>query len=150
MKIKKVFALALATSLVLPGVSAFADDNDDLDDRYETYELDDDLDDDDDYDDLDDDDDYDDLDDDDDDYDDLDDDDDDYDDLDDDNDRRKTVKIAPELKVRLRAVIKRTKDSLDYAERIIRANTTNPKVKRLERLVNKQKEIIRKLEILVG
>ena len=145
MKIKKVFALALATSLVLPGVSAFADDNDDLDDRYETYELDDDLDDDDDYDDLDDDDDdYDDLDDDD------DDDDDDYDDLDDDNDRRKTVKIAPELKVRLRAVIKRTKDSLDYAERIIRANTTNPKVKRLERLVNKQKEIIRKLEILVG
>lgn len=92
MKIKKVFALALATSLVLPGVSAFADDND----------------------------------------------------------RRKTVRIAPELKARLRAVIQRTKDSLDYAERIIRANTTNPKVKRLERLVNKQKEIIRKLEILVG
>ena len=118
MKIKKVFALALATSLVLPGVSVFADDNDDLDDRYETYELDDD-------------------------YDDLDDD-------DDDNDRRKTVRIAPELKARLRAVIQRTKDSLDYAERVIRANTTNPKVKRLERLVNKQKEIIRKLEILVG
>lgn len=114
MKIKKVFALALATSLVLPGVSAFADDNDDLDDRYEAYELDDD-----DYDDLD---------------------DDDYD-----NDRRKTVKIAPELKVRLRAVIQRTKDSLDYAERVIRSNKTNPKVKRLERLVNKQKEIIRKL-----
>ena len=47
MKIKKVFALALATSLVLPGVSAFADDNDDLDDRYEAYEFDDDDDDDD-------------------------------------------------------------------------------------------------------
>ena len=33
MKLKKIFALALATSLVLPGVSALADDDyDDLDD----------------------------------------------------------------------------------------------------------------------
>lgn len=62
----------------MPVVSAFADDNDDLDDRYEVYEFN-------------------------------------YDD-----DRRKTVKIAPELKARLRAVIQRTKDSLAYAERIIR------------------------------
>jgi len=46
MKLKKIFALALATSLVLPGVSALADD--DFDDYDDYDDLDDDDDDDDD------------------------------------------------------------------------------------------------------
>ena len=126
MKIKKVFALALATSLVLPGVSAFADDNDDLDDRYEAYEFDDDDDDDDD------------------DYLDRDDDD------DDDDRKRRTVRFKPEQRIRLRAAIENCKKQLDFADRVVRANKNNPRAKKLAKLVENQRIIIRKLERLVG
>lgn len=131
MKIKKVFALALATSLVLLGVSAFADDNYDLDDRYEAYEFDDD-----DYLDRDD-----------------DDDDDDYLDRDDDDDddrKRRTVRFKPEQRIRLRAAIENCKKQLDFADRVVRANKNNPRAKKLAKLVENQRIIIRKLERLVG
>ena len=125
MKIKKVFALALATSLVLPWVSAFADDNDDLDDRYEAYEFDDDDDDDDD---------------------------DDYLDRDDDDDdrKRRTVRFKPEQRIRLRAAIENCKKQLDFADRVVRANKNNPRAKKLAKLVENQRIIIRKLERLLG
>lgn len=112
MKIKKVFALALATSLVLPGVSAFADDNDDLDDRYEAYEFD--------------------------------------DDDDDDDRKRRTVRFKPEQRIRLRAAIENCKKQLDFADRVVRANKNNPRAKKLAKLVENQRIIIRKLERLVG
>lgn len=113
MKIKKVFALALATSLVLPGVSAFADDNDDLDDRYEAYEFDD-------------------------------------DDDDDDDRKRRTVRFKPEQRIRLRVAIENCKKQLDFADRVVRANKNNPRAKKLAKLVENQRIIIRKLERLVG
>ena len=109
MKIKKVFALALATSLVLPGVSAFADDNDDLDDRYEAYEFD-----------------------------------------DDDDRKRRTVRFKPEQRIRLRAAIENCKKQLDFADRVVRANKNNPRAKKLAKLVENQRIIIRKLERLFG
>lgn len=112
MKIKKVFALALATSLVLPGVSAFADDNDDLDDRYEAYEFD--------------------------------------DDDDDDDRKRRTVRFKPEQRIRLRVAIENCKKQLDFADRVVRANKNNPRAKKLAKLVENQRIIIRKLERLVG
>lgn len=114
MKIKKLFALALATSLVLPGVSAFADDNDDLDDRYEAYEFDDD------------------------------------DDDDDDDRKRRTVRFKPKQRIRLRAAIENCKKQLDFADRVVRANKNNPRAKKLAKLVENQRIIIRKLERLVG
>lgn len=112
MKRKKVFALALATSLVLPGVSAFADDNDDLADRYEAYEFD--------------------------------------DDDDDDDRKRRTVRFKPEQRIRLRAAIENCKKQLDFADRVVRANKNNPRAKKLAKLVENQRIIIRKLERLVG
>lgn len=111
MKIKKVFAFALATSLVLPGVYAFADDNDDLDDRYEAYEFEDD---------------------------------------DDDDRKRRTVRFKPEQRIRLRAAIENCKKQLDFADRVVRANKNNPRAKKLAKLVENQRIIIRKLERLVG
>lgn len=113
MKIKKVFALALATSLVLPWVSAFADDNDDLDDRYEAYEFDD-------------------------------------DDDEDDDRKRRTVRFKPEQRIRLRTAIENCKKQLDFADRVVRANKNNPRAKKLAKLVENQRIIIRKLERLVG
>lgn len=107
----------------MPGVSAFADDNDDLDDRYEAYEFDDD----------------------DDDYLDRDDDDD-----DDDDRKRRTDRFKPEQRIRLRAAIENCKKQLDFADRVVRANKNNPRAKKLAKLVENQRIIIRKLERLVG
>ena len=109
----------------MPGVSAFADANDDLDDRYEAYEFDDD---DDDY---------------------LDRDDDDDDDDDDDR-KRRTDRFKPEQRIRLRAAIENCKKQLDFADRVVRANKNNPRAKKLAKLVENQRIIIRKLERLVG
>ena len=99
----------------MPGVSAFADGNDYLDDRYEAYEFDDDDDDD-----------------------------------DDDDRKRRTVRFKPEQRIRLRAAIENCKKQLDFADRVVRANKNNPRVKKLAKLVENQRIIIRKLERLVG
>ena len=98
----------------MPGVSAFADDNDDLDDRYEAYEFDDD------------------------------------DDDDDDDRKRRTVRFKPEQRIRLRTAIENCKKQLDFADRVVRANKNNPRAKKLAKLVENQRIIIRKLERLVG
>lgn len=104
----------------MPGVSAFADDNDELDDRYKAYGFDDD--------------------------------DDDYLNRDDDDDdrKRRTVRFKPEQRIRLRAAIENCKKQLDFADRVVRANKNNPRAKKLAKLVENQRIIIRKLERLVG
>lgn len=81
----------------MPGVSAFVDDNDDLDDR-----------------------------------------------------KRRTVRFKPEQRIRLRAAIENCKKQLDFADRVVRANKNNPRAKKLAKLVENQRIIIRKLERLVG
>lgn len=147
MKLKRIFALVLATSLVLPTAASIADD--DYDDIDDIYEYDDDFDDDDD--------DYDD-----DDYYDDDDDDDRYDDLDDDDDddddgrsrRRKSkdggLNLTPELRVALNKAIDRSKKVLDHADKVIRTSKRTKTIEALEILVNRQKEIIKRLEVLLG
>ena len=80
-----------------------------------------------------------------------------YDDHDDDDDRSRRkkskkagLKLTPELKVALNKAIDRSKKVLDHADEVIRTSKRTKTIEALEILANRQKEIIKRLEVLNG